>query len=75
MIRYERKLGNSTSYQMTTTTGALESSDTIMPKYEMVRAAGGSYDIYRDSQPEDEERIILFLDSFDALCVRGEVVS
>ena len=56
-------------YEMSTATGASNpSADT----YEMVRAAGGAYDIYRGSRPEYEERIALFIDSFDALCARNK---
>jgi hypothetical protein len=70
MIRYERKSGSSTSYEMATTAGS-PVADAKTVTYEMVRAAGGSFDIYRDSKPEDEERINLFLNSFDALCLRS----
>ena len=75
MIRYKKQSGSSTSYEMATTASSVGEADTATPVYEMVRAAGGSYDIYRDSQPEDEERIALFLDSFDALCARSSKVS
>jgi hypothetical protein len=69
MIRYERKSGTAKKYEMATTaTSPVTEADSVT--YEMVRAAGGSYDIYRDSQPEDEERISLFINSFDALCMR-----
>jgi hypothetical protein len=70
MIRYERKTIGLPTYEMATTTDS-PLSETQAVKFEMVRAAGGSYDIYRDSQPEDEERITLFIGSFDALCLRS----
>lgn len=69
MIKYKKMIDGRAKYEVSTTAGAPNAS---VDSYEMVRAAGGAYDIYRDSKPEDEERIALFIDSFDALCTRSK---
>jgi hypothetical protein len=68
MIKYKKVGDGRPKYEVSTTREAPGSADS----YEMVRAAGGAYDIYRDTRPEDEERIALFIDSFDALCARSK---
>ncbi|VTR93529.1 unnamed protein product [Gemmata massiliana] len=72
MIKYKKTTGGRSDAQMITTAAGTGSSS--VESYEMVRAAGGAYDIYRDSRPEDEERISLFIDSFDALCARSKKI-
>jgi hypothetical protein len=69
MIKYKKVSGGPAKFEMSTTTGV---SSVFREAYEMVRAVREAYDIYRDSRPEDEERIGLFVDSFDALCARSK---